>query len=106
MIAEEYMIERGWIVKENKPHRIMYAGFFKAKGQEWPGRILVTTKDGRIQVRPMIQNPPAGLKNLPQGRCFRVISNDWFDLHWEKPPTSASDCLVYLEGLFLKAIES
>lgn len=106
MFIEEYMTERGWTVKENKPHRIMYAGFFKAKDQQWAGRILVTNQDDRTQVRPMIHDPPAEIKKLPQGKCLRLIGNNWFDLHWDKPPTSASDCLIYIEGLFLKAITS
>ncbi len=83
----------------------MYAGLFKAKDQQWQGRILVTNKDGRQQVRPLILNPPHGLKKMREGSCFRPTNNGWFDVHWLKPPATASDCLTYLEGLFLEAID-
>lgn len=100
------MIERGWIVKENKPHRIIYAGTFKAKGQEWDGRILLTSKNDNSQIRPLIHNPPTEINKIPQGKCFRLVGNGWFDLHWEKPPLTASDCLAYLESILDKALTS
>lgn len=106
MIPEEYMLERKWEVKENKDRRITYTGYFVANQRRWEGRILVIRKDEICKVKPFILDPPPEIQNLPQGRCFRLIKDGWFEVHWEKPPTTASDCLVYLENLFSKAIGS
>ncbi len=104
-MIEEFMTVKGWEVKENKAHRVLYTGYFRSGSRQWQGKVLITQKDNRVIVKPFILDPPAEIKHLPQGSCFRQANDEgWFEVHWEKAPDSASSCVAYLEELFTRAL--
>lgn len=51
-----------------------------------------------------IADPPTEIKGHPHGACFQLVERPWFLVHWEKPPRTFDDGLLYIERVLSEAI--
>jgi len=90
--------EKGWEI-ERLFGRQIYRGYFQVrdrntrKNHRYQGRIENT----KLNFTPFIANPPTGIRTHPKGPCFSRISDEWFQVHWHRPPRNVDDAILYIE---------
>lgn len=74
-------------------------------------RKMWRTFDGRLvqqgrSIVTYIADPPAEVKKHRHGACLQLVQPPWFLLHWERPPHSLDDGLLYMERMLDESINA
>lgn len=97
---------------EKRWHRFMNAGkaemvgayrIFDRRRRTWrqfDGRII----QQQYEFATYIADPPPEVKHHQHGHCLQLIRTPWFRLHWNRPPKTVDDALLYVERLLDEAI--
>jgi hypothetical protein len=51
------------------------------------------------QIAAYISDPPTEMKQHPHGSCLQLVNPPWFRLHWQRPPATLDDALLYMEQM-------
>jgi hypothetical protein len=78
---------------------------FDRRRQAWRafhGRLF---QQGRT-IATYIADPPAEVKQHRHGACLQLVEAPWFLLHWNRPPHTLDDGLLYMERMLDESINA
>ena len=53
-----------------------------------------------------IADPPAEVKKHRHGACLQLVEAPWFLLHWNRPPHTLDDGLLYMERMLDESLNA